>query len=104
MTTEEQKNVELTIENTILKAFEKAFDVMDKKISHHVETCQNVSRETKSRFSIGSLVQYAQGILLIILVLTALMSKISVKKFSPEELQQLAKQMQSIVAPTTGNN
>jgi len=99
MSPEEKENITLTIKNAILETFKEINESIDKKLIQHVETCQSVNRGIKEKFSIKNLVQYVQALLLVALVLSALLGKISVKKFSPEEIQQLAKQMQDVVSP-----
>jgi hypothetical protein len=107
MTDEEKENMKLTIENAMLKGFEKFAETMDSKIVNgiaaHKLSCPLVTRVNNS-FSdtIKDWKTIAATILGIAWIISTTITVLNGKpltSFTPEQVKQIAQQVQEVTNP-----
>lgn len=111
MTPDEKENMTLTIENAMLKGFERIAITMKKEITDAVETHTKTCRIFSAAGSplsvnIASAIKdwrtIFAGLTGLALIIFALVNAFSATpKFTPEQVRQIAVQVQEVTNPTT---
>jgi hypothetical protein len=107
MTPEEKENMALTIENAMLKGFEKFAETIDSKIANdiaaHKQTC-GLSAKSNGSFSDNlkdwkSIAACILGIAWVLSTVITVLAGKPLEKFTPEQIKQIAQQVQEVPNP-----
>jgi hypothetical protein len=104
MTDEEKENMKLTIENAMLKGFEKFAETMDAKIvagiATHKQGC-NYTPAQNSGINLSWFIKNWRTVAVALIVASWAVSNITGKpqKFTIEQVRQIAQQVQEVTNP-----